>query len=112
MKLFSTSLLAAAGATTILELVGRFYGFSPAPVLWLFLPHWIVVPNFIGVFVGLFVQAFVGWSGWLSSDLSSLVLCTLGNWLAYFAIAKLAVFLKGKVSQASLANHLDIPHNS
>ena len=104
MKLSFTSLLAAAGATTILEIVGRFYGFSPAPVLWLILPKWIVVPNFIGVVVGLFVQASVGWSGWLSSDLSSLVLCTLGNWLAYFAIAKLAMFSKGKVSQAPLAS--------
>jgi hypothetical protein len=59
MKLTLTTLLAAAVATTILELVGRSYGFSPAPVLWLFLPKWIFVPNFFGVFLGLYLQSSV-----------------------------------------------------
>jgi hypothetical protein len=112
MKLRLMTLLAALMATAILEIVGRFYGFSAAPVLWLFLPTWIVAPSWVGVMVGLLVQASVGWSGWLSSGASSLILCTLGNWLTYFLLVKLAIFTRGKVSQHSLSSGIHTPRNS
>jgi hypothetical protein len=104
MKLLSMTLLASAVATTTFGIAA--HGFSSDFLSVLFAPEWIFVLNFFGVFLSLYVQESVGWS-WLSSAPSFFVLCTLGNWLVYFLLAKVVLFLTRKFSQNNLhARHI------
>ena len=99
MKLAVITLLIAVAATSILAVAGHCYRLSPTPgVVWLFFSKSLFVLNFPGFAVAILVHSVIGWSGRLSSDFPSLVLCALGDWLGYFGVAKLALFLKQKIS--------------
>ena len=99
MKLFVVTLLIALAATSILAVTGHFYRSSPTPgAIWLFVRKLLFVLNFPGVMVAILVHSLMDWSVRISRDLSSLALCALGDWLGYFGVAKLALFLKQKIS--------------
>jgi len=99
MKLVVITLLIAVAATSILAAAGHFYRSSAAPgAAWLFFGRSLFVLNFPGLAVAMLVYSVMGWSGRISSDFSSLVLCAFGDWLGYFGVARLALFLKHKIS--------------
>ncbi|MFZ3213411.1 MAG: hypothetical protein WA188_18060 [Terriglobales bacterium] len=99
MKLIVITLLIAVAATSIFAIAGHFYRLSPTPGgMWLVLGKSLFVLNFPGFAVAILAHSVIGWSGRVSSDFPSLVLCALGDWLGYFGVAKLALFLKHKIS--------------
>ena len=98
MKLVVITLLISFAATSILAVGGRFYR-SPTPgAMWVFFGRLLFVLNFPGLTAAILVESLTGRPAQLSNDFLSLVLCALGNWLGYFGVAKLALFLKHKIS--------------
>jgi len=99
MKLVVITLLIAVTATSILAVGGHCYRLSATPgAMWLFFGRSLFVLNFPGVLVAMLVHSIMGWSARISSDFPSLVFCALGDWVGYFGVAKLALFLKHKIS--------------
>jgi len=99
MRVLLVTLLIAVAATSIMAVAGHFYRLSATPgSMWLLLGRSVFVLNSPGLAVAILVYSVMGWSGRISSDFSSLVLCALGDWLGYFGVAKLALLVKHKIS--------------
>jgi hypothetical protein len=98
MKLLVVTLLIAVAATSILAVAAYFYRLNPTPgAMWLVVSRSLFILNFPGFAVAILVESIIQRSVRLSSDFFSLVLCALGDWLGYFGVANLALFLRRKI---------------
>ena len=95
MKLMVITLVAAVVAASFLGIAGQAYGYHSTPGMWL------AVPNLPGIVTAAGLAQLIGGdSGWLNG-LFGLFLVALGNWLAYFGRAKIALVVMHRISNGS-----------